>query len=145
MRTPLEKAKLKEKFKNTCLKKYGVENPLQNIDIHQKQQISAFKLYKYKNLYYRGSYELDFLKKFYNKIEITKPKSISYKFENKNRKYHPDFFIEKLNLIVEVKSSYTYNYDIERNEAKKEATLNNGYNFLFIIDKNYNEFMTLIN
>jgi len=143
-RTTEEKNEILEKSKSTCLKKYGVEYSSQNVNIHEKQQISAFKLKKYKNLFYRGTYELNFLETFYDKILIEKPKSIIYDFDNKNRRYHPDFYIKQFNLIVEVKSSYTYNYDIEKNEAKKKASLESGYNFIFIIDKDYKEFINKI-
>jgi len=57
----------------------------------------------------------------------------------------PDYYLPDYNLIVEIKSSYTYNYDIEKNEAKKKASLENGYNFIFIIDKDYTEFINKIN
>ena len=146
LKTSQEKNLSRIKLKKTCLLKYGVENPMQNIEIHEKQQLSAFYIKKYKNdLYYRGTYELDFLNKFYDKIEISKSKSITYIFENKQRRYHPDFYIKNLNLIVEIKSTYTYKYDIEKNEAKRKAALENGYNFIFIVDKQYDDFMTLIN
>lgn len=135
----------KEKFKNTCIEKYGVESPMQNKDIHEKQQISAFKLKIYKDLFYRGSYELDFLEKFYDKIKVERPNSIPYLYKNKNKRYHPDFFIKEYNLIVEIKSLYTYNYNIDKNEAKKIASLENGYDFIFIINKNYKEFINKLN
>lgn len=32
----------------------------------------------------------------------------------------------------------------EQNEAKKEATINSGYNFLFIIDKDYTELLSIL-
>jgi hypothetical protein len=146
LKTSQEKNLSRIKLKKTCLLKYGVENPMQNIEIHEKQQLSAFYIKKYKNdLYYRGTYELDFLNKFYDKIKISKSKSLTYVFENKQRRYHPDFYIKNLNLIVEIKSTYTYNYDIEKNEAKRKAALENDYNFIFIVDKQYDDFMTLIN
>jgi hypothetical protein len=51
-----------------------------------------------------------------------------------------DFYLEKLNLIIEIKSSYTYNYDLEKNLSKEKFSKLNGYNFLFLIDKDYNTF-----
>jgi hypothetical protein len=47
-------------------------------------------------------------------------------------------------LIVEIKSSYIYEREKKKNEAKKEAAINNGYNFIFIIDKDYTELLTKI-
>jgi len=48
-------------------------------------------------------------------------------------------------LIVEIKSSYTYELEKEKNEAKKEATINNGFNFIFVINKDYSELLSIIN
>lgn len=132
---------IKKIAKKSLMNKYGVEHPNQNSDIFNKAQISGFKIKKFNNEFYRGKYELDFLEHCLNKqIDVSNGPSIRYFFNNKVRIYHSDFFIKSKNLICEVKSSYTYNYDIELNEAKKLAAINNGYNFLFIIDKNYEEF-----
>jgi len=61
-----------EKNKQTCLIKYGVENPSQNINIYNKGLKTRFLIHKYKDtgLTYQGSYEFDFLEKYYNKLEI---------------------------------------------------------------------------
>ena len=112
--------------------------------IFDKQRISSYKTEKYKNLFYKGTYELDFLINFFDKIEIKKPKSIDYFFENKKRKYYPDFYIPSLNLLIEIKSSYTYNCNIDMNEIKRKSSVEKGYNFLFIIDKDYEEFKTFV-
>jgi len=135
--------KTQNKFKITSLIKYGVEYPMQNNDIFEKQQTSAFKCGVYNNIFYRGTYELDFLTKFNDKLNIEKIKSINYFFNGKNRKYHPDFYIKQYNLVVEIKSSYTYNYNIDMNNAKKGATILEGYNFIFIIDKDYTDFLNI--
>jgi hypothetical protein len=136
--------KIKNKKIQTCLINYGVENPLQSEEIFKQQQKSANKLKKYKDITYRGTYEFDFLKNFYDVIKIKNAKSIEYVYDDRNKKYHPDFYLSDFNLIVEIKSSYTYDCEKEQNEAKKEAAINNGYNFIFIIDKNYSEFLTKI-
>jgi hypothetical protein len=47
--------------------------------------------------------------------------------------YLPDFYIISENLIIEVKSDYTYNADLEMNLLKKEYTEKAGYNFEFMI------------
>jgi len=134
----------RNRVKNTCVEKYGVEYPIQNPDVFQKQRISLLKFKKYKNILYQGTYELDFLVNFYDKLEIKKPKTIKYKYENVIKIYHPDFYLPKYNLIVEIKSDYTYNKEIEKNEQKKLAVLENGFNFIFIIDKNYTDFNKLL-
>ena len=134
-----------EKQKRTSLVRYGVENVSQCPQIFSKQQKSRYEIFEYKdtNLYYQGSYELDFLDKYYDKYEISSPDSIEYIFENKNKKYFPDFYISKYNLIVEIKSSYTYEKYLKQNLAKQRKCLDMGYNFIFIIDKDYKEFNIL--
>ena len=59
-----------------------------------------------KGIYYRGSFEKDFLDKFSDKFEIKQGLSFKYIINEKNRTYHSDFFIPSLNLIVEIKNSY---------------------------------------
>lgn len=132
-----------EKFKKTNLERYGVEYILQNKKIREKQLASSLKIKRYKNLYYQGSYELDFLVNYYDKIKIENVNSIPY-YYNKKRIYFPDFYLPEYNLIVEIKSDYTYNLHRDMNEHKKIGSIKAGYNFLFIIDKDYTEFNNLI-
>ena len=47
-------------------------------------------------------------------------------------RYHPDFYIPKNNLIIEVKSIYTYTEDFIKNKLKEEAVKYLGYNFKFM-------------
>ena len=65
------------------------------------------------------------------------------KYTNKNV-YYPDFYLEEMNLIVEIKSKYTYECDYDKNILKRNGCIKNGYKFIFIIDKNYDEFIFLI-
>ena len=53
--------------------------------------------------------------------------------DSKIHRYYPDFFIQGDNLIVEVKSEYTYNKDFEINLLKKKACLDSGFLFVFYI------------
>ena len=64
-------------------------------------------------------------------------------FDNKNKIYFSDFYLENKNLIIEIKSSYTFNVDLKKNLAKQNACIEQGYNFIFIIDKNYDELIVL--
>lgn len=130
-----------EKYKKTFYEKYGCENPQQDLNIFTKTQKSSCLLKRYKNLYYRGTYEFDFLENFYDKLQIENGKSIKYEYENKQKTYHPDFYLPDYNLIIEIKSDYTYNKDLNKNLEKQKACLQQGYNFIFIINKNYNDFI----
>ena len=140
---PLQNKEIKNKQNNTNVKKYGCKSPLQNSEIFEKQQKSAKKLRFHENtgLYYRGSYEAHFLDYcFENKIKVERAKSIKYHFKNKKRVYYPDFFLKEKNLIIEIKSLYTYKKELEKNIAKQKACIEQGFNFIFIIDKDYSFF-----
>ena len=109
-----------------------------------KNQLSGFRAKKYKNVYYRGSYELDFLEKYYNKIDIENGPSIDYLFEEKQHIYHSDFFIPSRNLVVEIKSSYYFNRFKEQNKIKQKSIKNKGFKYILILDKDYTEFEKLL-
>ena len=127
-----------EKTRQTNLKNNGVSWPTQNKEILEKGQKSAktIKQFKDTDLWYQGSYELDFLEKYYDKLDIERGPSIKYKFKGKNKVYHSDFYIPSLNLVIEIKSSWTLEVDEEINE-KKKATISNGFKYLMILDKDY--------
>jgi len=135
-----------EKQKISSIKKFGVENASQSKEVFSKQQQKRFKIQKYKDteLYYQGSYEKDFLDNFYERIKIETTSPINYIFEDKNKVYFPDFYLPEFNLILEVKSTYTFNKHYQQNISKKEFCLKSGFNFLFIIDKNYSEIESII-
>jgi hypothetical protein len=95
-------------------------------------------------LFYQGTYEKDFLDKYYDKLEIVKIKEINYIYKSKNKKYFSDFYLPMFNLIVEIKSTYTYEKYKEQNLKKKQSCIDLGYNFIFIINKNYSYLETII-
>ena len=149
---PFQNEEIKKKSKETCMRNYGVDNSLKCINIKKKVQntmiknynvnmINRYRIKKYKdtNIYYQGTYELDFLEKFY-KIGIEKCKSIKYG----DKIYFPDYFFSKLNLIIEIKSEYIYKLHESKNLEKQKSCIDQGYNFIFIINKNYKEFEKLI-
>ena len=135
---------IKSKSKLTNLSKYGVEYISQSPSIQKRIQKSSYSECEFNGLSYQGSYEKDFIDKYYNKIDIGKIDPISY-FLDKNRFYFPDFFISNINLIIEVKSSYTFKLHKEKNIAKMNRCLELGYNFIFIIDKDYTELNKILN
>jgi hypothetical protein len=136
---------IKEKKEKTCLNNYGVENPSQSIEIFEKSQKSGKKIKPHKcGLYYRGTYEKHFLDFCLdNEIKVTKGPRIEYYMDNKKKYYHSDFYIEKLDLICEIKSSYYYN-KYKNINIQKEKYSKNVHNFLFIIDKNYEDLKSLL-
>ena len=133
-----------ERYEDTCLKKYGVIHPLLNDDILHKYHQNLFKKEIYKDINYQGSYELDFLVKFNEDFKIERGKMFKYEYNGKIKRYFPDFYLPKYNLIVEIKSNYIYNLAKDINELKKKSVLKKGFNFIFIIDKNYTDFNKLL-
>jgi len=125
------------------IKKYGVKHAMHNAVIYDKNFKSQINVKKFKdtNLWYQGSYELDFLEKYYDKYQdIKRGPYIKYLYKGEKKIYHPDFYIPSLNLIVEIKSSYYFKRDKYIINKKKEACLNAGYKWKIIINKNYESF-----
>jgi len=58
---------------------------------------------------------------------------IKYMFEDSEHTYYPDFYIKSTNTIIEVKSQWTFDKWKEKNLAKEQACLQQGFNFEFII------------
>lgn len=52
---------------------------------------------------------------------------------NETHFYFPDLYLPERNLIIEVKSWYTYELDLEKNLAKQKACLEQSYDFKFHI------------
>lgn len=144
---------IQEKRKVTFIERYGCEYPLQNQQFFDKQ--AKYRKYEYKlpsgKIIYKQGYEPYFLDFVFNNNYlkeneiIYQPKSIRYK----NKKgtisyYYPDFQIPKYNLIVEVKSSYTFSLD-KNIEYKKIGCEQKGFNFILFIDNNYKGLVNIIN
>ena len=133
--------------KKFFIKNHGVENSMQLDNVFHKAQLTGLKLKEYKGVRYQGTYELDFLKFCESNMildKISKIKSIRYFFSGKQKYYHPDFYIKELNLIVEIKSDYYYEAHLEKNLCKKKYCLEQGFDFIFIINKDYGEFSSKI-
>ena len=130
---------IKDKIKVSNLKKYGFEHAMQNSEIADKcnsfgNKNKLYKLPSDKIIRVQG-YEplsLDILLKKYNEDDIiTKKKEmpiIMYRKKTKHR-YFPDIYIPKDNLIIEVKSDWTYKKELIKNILKALATRKLGYNF----------------
>jgi hypothetical protein len=119
-----------EECKKQMMEKYGVIHALQNDKLFSKMLASSFRrrIYKYRD----GTstmilgYENLALKeledsKLYSKIEAGDSKHIPtfwYEFEGKKHKYYPDIFIPLNNTIIEVKSTYYFEKDKQKNLAK---------------------------
>jgi len=127
--------------------KYGVTNLSHSEEIYKNQQISGFSMKKHENtgLYYRGTYELDFINYCVSRrIKIIQGKRFSYLHENKYHYYFSDFFLPEKNLIIEIKSDYYWNRYLDINKLKMNSVIDSGYNYILILNKNYDEFDKII-
>lgn len=59
---------------------------------------------------------------------------IFYKgLDYKTHRYYPDIYVRSENMLIEVKSSYTYKIHEKINKLKEQACLASGYRFKFMI------------
>lgn len=135
---PSKCPKVMEKIKKTIFKIYGVENVSQSPLIQKKIQESTFIFKEYicpngeiRKIQGFENYALDELFKTFTEEQIItdreKIPTIDYIYENTKHVYFPDIFIPHLNKIIEVKSTWTYNLDIEKLKQKEKYTKEKGY------------------
>ena len=92
-----------------------------------------------KSVNYQGydNVALDELIKMYNEDDIEnnrqKIPKIQYILNNKVCYYYPDIYIKSQNLIIEVKSTFTYKKQLVRNIIKSLSVRKSGFNFEFWI------------
>jgi len=142
-RNPFQSEELKKKIRKTNFINCGFEYPSQNKDILYKRLKNGFAIKYIDHLYYQGSYEKEFILKYKDKVRIENGLSIYYEYLGEKKIYHSDYYLPDYDLVVEVKSSYWYNKNLEMCKAKAEYTKKR-HNYIMILDKNYNEFEELI-
>jgi hypothetical protein len=145
---PLLLKEIRDKCKETMLERYGKINPMQIPQFFHKAMKSAFTKKEYilpktqRKLEIMG-YEGLTINSLLSKI---KEKFIDKKIEeddilvgydipnfeytdnyNKRRVYYPDIAIKNTNLIIEVKSTYTFNLDPIKNVLKFKQVATQGY------------------
>jgi hypothetical protein len=136
-----------KKIKDTYNEKYG-GHPMQTIEVMERQKLSSKLFYDYilpsgkaiRLQGYEGKALDNLLMNFKEDDIITSVKDINrqigyieYFYNGIKRKYYPDFFVISENKVYEVKSAWTYNVNKEQNELKKQACLDKGLSFEFII------------
>lgn len=139
---------IKEKIKKNLKEKYGVEHNMQRPEVFTKAQKAKYKIKTYtfpsgRQMDYQGyeHFAIDLLLKrgipeenIHNPLK--KGIRIPYTFKEKNRLYNPDIFVDSLNLLVEVKSSWTYKGKKEYKELclfKLSACREQGYKTLLLV------------
>ena len=146
----------KEKQKETMFINHGVKYALQkqNNRINSSKRITEYnanweknqhiKLYKNTKLYYQSSYEYHFLELCENLKILDKLKNGNTYKINENHRILTDFSLD--NYEIEIKSSYVMKKQggIEKIFQKKDIVEKAGKNYIFILDKDYNEFLSKI-
>jgi hypothetical protein len=141
--SPMQLEEIKNKKNKTMINRYGVEHSMQDKDIFEKNhKCSSKKLFLPDNSehFYQG-YEniaiLELLDMYELNVDlIIKRKDIPaiwYFNSSKRHRYFPDIFIKSKNLIIEVKSEYTFKKYLEINLIKAKACLDLGYSYEFWI------------
>jgi hypothetical protein len=146
---PLQCKEVMEKLKQTNLRIRGVENPSQCPLVQKKKEESmlTFKEYKcpsgeIRRIQGYENFALDELFKTFTEEQIITDRelipTINYKYEDENHVYFPDIFIPHLNKIIEVKSIWTYNLEVDKLKQKEIYTKLKGYDYEYwIFDKGY--------
>lgn len=147
-----------EQREETNLKKYGFKSCLSSKDVINKRENTILIRYGVKNimhssLFFNSGYKwkeytlpsgfiikyqgyenryIPILIRAFGEENICFSKhlmpKIKYISNGKEHYYFPDFYIPSKNLIVEIKSQYTYNVSKETNDLKFKATIEAGYN-----------------
>lgn len=137
------KWKCVESTKKSNMEKYGVDNVMHIPHIVDKAQrhSRSNKTFTWKTgetVYVQG-YEPQVLTELeqngygFNDVKTNKgdmPK-IFYVYESKKHRYYADIFIPSEHLIIEVKSEYYMQKNLQVNLLKKQACVDAGFNFKF--------------
>jgi hypothetical protein len=135
-----------EECKKQMMEKYGVEHALQNDKLFSKMLASSFRrrIYKYgdgRSVMILGYEDLAIKEledsNLYSKIEAGDSKEIPtfwYEFEGKKHKYYPDIYVSNNveKIIIEVKSTYYFEKDKQKNLAKA-IEVSKTYKFFFYV------------
>lgn len=157
---PTSHNSVQKKKGETNLEKYGYACALNNPEINDKHTRSCYKTKKYtmpsgKIVYFQGyeNFALDrILKEGTDENDIVVGRGEIYKsigdfkyiLNGKERLYFPDIYLKNLNKVIEVKSKYTYELDLEINSLKKESIEKSGIQFEFWIFSDSTKDLTIL-
>lgn len=137
-----------DKFKHTCLEKYGVENPMKNHDIFKKTK----KKYTFNDIEFDSAPELAYyIWLTDNNIDFEYQPNISfeYEYDGKTHNYYPDFKVNE--EYIELKGLHFFKNDKMINpydrtqdglyEAKHQCMIKNNINVI----TDYNQYEDYVN
>lgn len=153
----------RENFKKNMMKKYGkitlLDDPEFQRKVLSKRKISGDYIWTGGNkVGYVGSYEKHFLE-YCDKV-LNMPYGyikqcdiiFSYPFDGKEKFHIPDFYIEDLNLVIQIKDGGNnpnthpkiVNIDKVKNRLCDDAIINSkSYNYIKIVNKEYENFLKM--
>lgn len=123
---------LSNEGKNLMIERYGEPYAMQNAEIFEKAQKTARSRKKFtfpsgREVFVQG-YEpfalRDLIEEGVNEDDIIVCKDIPkvlYFYEDKKRRYYTDIYIKSKDLMIEIKSTYTLEMEIDKNIAKFQA------------------------
>jgi len=132
-----------EKIRNTNIERYNVAHPAQSPFINCNTYKSKKYITPTGKQYIIQGYEhiaLDELFQQYSDNDIIIGKSIvpqiNYTYNDNKKVYYPDIYIPKENKIIEVKSTWTYKIQLDKNTCKANKCKSLGYIYEFWIYDN---------
>jgi hypothetical protein len=137
----------KERYKKTCLEKYHTEHASQSIEVQERCEKSGHSYKSYilpsdAEIKIQGyeNFALDALLKTYAEHQLKTSRQdqpeIWWTDEKSQRhRYFSDIFIPHKNLIIEVKSTWTYEKGMKQGKLvlQREACLRAGYDYKYMI------------
>lgn len=119
------------------------------LGLHNSETKFKKKVYEETSLMYQSTYELDFLKLCDNLSILNRIKN-SPCLSGENYPYNfyaPDYILDN-EYVIEIKSWYIENLQEKRCpgilQLKEQLVIDKGYKFLYIKDKDYSNFITII-
>jgi hypothetical protein len=146
----IQNQEVKDKIKETNNKRYGVDNPMQNSEVSLRVSKRAYKLKDYilpnNEVVKVQGYEPMALDKIFKewRIDVNDvildrdevPEIWWFDDNGNKRRYFPDIFIITKNLIIEVKSNWTFYKKQKETQNKLQATRELGYNTILWVINN---------
>ena len=138
---PTQASEIVDLRRSNNLEKYGVISPTQLPEIYEKSVKSNYRrkeyVWKTGQVSIVQGYEPLVLKELEDlgysfdqvKTKATDMPKFSYIHKNKTKRYFPDIFIPKDNIVIEVKSDYTVVCNTEINSLKFQSVVDAGYEF----------------
>jgi len=126
-----------KKYEATCMERYGVRNVSQDPEIFEKIVKNSYTGKKYefpsgkvvRIQGYEGYAIGDLLNENVEENDLFFGKDIpTFHYlddDQVHHVYHPDIFVKSLNMIVEVKSDYTYRKELRKNYLKFRNVIKN--------------------